>query len=133
MKKPQIIISIILGILALVGIGLTVFLIVQDSIKNAEPEPEPEPLVVCPIEDGVVTIEGNQGKTALVLLAEQCEIETTPTATGETIIRIDNVSINDYENAYWAFYVNDFYALYSADAYITASSDVLRWQLEATE
>lgn len=133
MKKNQKIIAIIIGAVALLSVAATIILIVITNTKDPEPEIDETPVVECPIEDGVVTIAGQEGQTALDILVSLCEVESTPTTNGETIHSIDGISTGDYEDgAYWAMYVNDSPALLSASKFLATETDIIYWQLETT-
>ena len=130
MSKTQKIIAIVLGILALASIAATVIIIINAN-KPDEPEPEPEPTLDCPMENGVVTYEGEQGKTALEILQSICEIETKTTAEGAiiTVVAIDGIKASSPD--YWAFYLNSQYALNSPNNILTTETDLIKWQLES--
>lgn len=127
MTKAQKVIAAVAVVLAVASIVLMVLVILD---HNKEPEVvEEEPVVVCPMEDGVVTYAGEADKTALEILRSWCDIETQEVVGGEKVVRIDEVAVTGSE--YWAFYVNDAYANINAGEYLTVETDVITWRLEA--
>ena len=129
MSKNQKIIAIALGVIATAAIVATVFITVK-ALKTEEPVAE-TPTLDCPMTNGVVTYSGEDGKTALELLAAICEIETRETAEGAviTVTAIDGIAATAPD--YWAFYVNDKPALSSPNQIKTVDTDTIEWQLES--
>jgi hypothetical protein len=127
MNKTQ---KIIAGIIALIAAAtiITTAIIISGQDTTPEPTPDPDPVVVCPIENNIVTYSGEEGKTAFDILDSLCTVETISSDFGEFVTGIDGISSD--ETNYWAFYVNNDYATVGASSYETKEGDVIKWQLE---
>lgn len=75
-----------------------------------------------------VSYQGQDGKTALDLLKDKYDVETTKFDFGEMVTGISGVKSNS--NQFWAFYVNGQLATQSASSFITKTSDTISWKLE---
>ena len=130
MSKTQKIIASVLAFLALVGIVATAIIINNQNTPDSDPV-DTTPAVVCPVEDGVITYEGEPGKTAFDILDSLCEVITQTSDFGEFVTSIDNIAA-DATN-YWAFFVNGDYATVGASSYQTQEGDIITWQLETID
>jgi len=130
MKTNQKITLIILGTVALIGIAITTFLMIN-ARQPEDTSDEAELVLDCPMTNGIVTYPGETGKTALEILESICKIETKASSEGTiiTVTAIDDVIATS--PAYWAFYINDTPALVSPNNYPTQPTDAIKWQLES--
>jgi len=130
MSKAQKIIAIVIGVLALASVIATIIIIINAQ-KPDEPEEPEEPALNCPMVDGILTYNGEEGKTVLEILQSICEIETKSSAedTIVTIVAIDGFTASAPD--YWALYVNDIPALMSPNNIQTQETDTIKWQLES--
>jgi hypothetical protein len=75
-----------------------------------------------------VSYQGQDGKTALELLRNKYDVETTKYDFGEMVTGINGVKSSSSQ--FWAFSVNGQMATQGADSFITKSSDTISWKLE---
>jgi len=125
MNKTQKNIAGIVALIAFAGIVVAALII---GNRDDTPETTPDPVAICPIENGVVTYDGQENKTAFDILKSLCEVKSSSSDFGEFVTSIDGITADD--SNYWAFFVNDEYANVGASSYKTKEGDVIRWQLE---
>lgn len=78
-----------------------------------------------------ITYSGQQGKTALELLAAHHKVETQ-TLSGTVFVQsIDGVAAPDTKH-FWAYFVNGTQATVSPAVYVTKDGDAIEWKIEAT-
>ncbi len=133
MNKKQKIISGILALIAVIAIVATALLINNKTNPDKTNQNQSQALA-CPInEEGtVITYKGEEGKTALAILQERCEVQTTSSEYGDYVNTIESKPA-DTTTQYWAFFINDEYATIGAGAYDTTNGDTIKWQLETIE
>lgn len=134
MKKQSVIITGLVVVVGLIGLGLFVS---QDSDSTDEPvaaqttETETEPELITVSEDGAeIRYQGVVGQTALETLRNEIPVETETSDFGEFVTSINGVAA-DSSSEYWAFYVNGELASVGAGAYEAADGDMIEWKLES--
>jgi hypothetical protein len=80
-------------------------------------------------QNGIISYQGEEGKSALVLLKDKYSVQTKEfPGVGEFVENINGVSPNG--NQFWAFYVNGVSSTEGASQYITKPTDKIEWRLE---
>ena len=72
---------------------------------------------------------GQEGKTALAILKEVTQTETSGEGEMAFVVSINGYK-PDVSKEFWAFYVNDKQAEVGAGSYATKSTDLIEWRLE---
>jgi hypothetical protein len=78
--------------------------------------------------DGIVTYQGEDGRSALELLTVFHKVKIKHYSFGDQVIAIDDVE-PDGTTAFWEFYVNGKSSPVGAGSYVTKSSDILSWKV----
>jgi hypothetical protein len=75
-----------------------------------------------------VTYQGQDGKSALVLLQSMHQVQVQHFSFGDEVMSIDGVT-PDNSTAYWEFMVNGKDSPVGASTYITKSTDAITWRV----
>ncbi|MDR0956083.1 MAG: DUF4430 domain-containing protein [Candidatus Nomurabacteria bacterium] len=130
LRKSTVGLIVILAIVVVAAAILTVCL--TRPAKKLAPTKTTAAAKVCPMDaQNVVSYDGESGKTAYQILADDCTVKSSDSSYGKFVTEINGVAAGTTK--YWAFYINGKYASVGADKYQTKDGDQLKWQLEAIQ
>lgn len=93
-------------------------------VQASTPTPEAKPAT----KTDHITYQGEEGKTALVLLKTRAKVVVKSSSLGDYVTSVNG---NDGGGKkYWLFYVNGKEADTGAGAYITKATDTIEWKLQ---
>lgn len=117
------IIALVVAVLLLVG-GGGVWL----ANRSAEPAEQDSATVQTEEIPGVISYDGQEGRTALELLKEQAEVETEDSDFGEFVKAINGEDGGG--DKYWIFYADGQMASVGAGEYQTKDGETIEWKLQ---
>ncbi len=102
----------------------------NSQVENKNTAAESNADITISEDKKTVSYQGEEGRTALVVLKELTEVETKTESFGEFVTGINGV-MADSSKEYWSFYVNGEYASEGAGTYQTKEGELIEWKLEA--
>ena len=122
----------LIAVVVLVAAGFLGYQYIQDqsasntATRESGTSTTPTPTVTESTSD-VVSYQGEEGKTALVLLQENAEVEMSGEGEMAFVTSINGVEA-DSSHQFWAFYVNGEQAQVGAGSYVTKADDEIEWK-----